>query len=222
MPIDEHAERPYRIDDANAMSFSGTMHLIFQEREAVFAAFDPDFAPPFAANWKAATELAYDQYSDELTVDELAGFTEEVNKAIKQGRSTMADLRFFVHKAFGTKGLAAVFNFKAHDRLTRQPANYIIYLRVQHAMAQQFSAQLTAKGMTPAQIAAIAAAADQLAAAELAQETFKRERLRRTVQRKDVMAAMWAYLQQVHRAAQVIYAEDEVMRNIFALDPPNH
>lgn len=216
--MDEHAERPYRMDDLQAIERAGTMRLGFQKLEAEFIALDPDFAPPFADQWMAAIDLAISQPSDEYTMDEQAILTDEVNKAIKQGRSAMADLRFFVQKAFGTKGLAGVFNFKAHDRTTRQPANYIIYLRVQHAMAVQFSAQLSAKGMSPAQIAALATAADQLAAAELAQELFKRERLRRTVVRKDVMAAMWAYLQQVHRAAQVIYAEDEATRGIFSLD----
>jgi hypothetical protein len=130
----------------------------------------------------------------------------------------MVDLRFFAQKAFGTRGYYKVFNFKLHDRMTRQPANYIIYLKVQHALALQFASQLSAKGMTPVQMAAIATAADQLAAAELAQELFKRERLRLTVERKDLMARICAPVQALHRTAEVIYANDDRMRRKFDLE----
>jgi len=72
--------------------------------------------------------------------------------------------------------------------------------------------------MTPVQMAAIATAADQLAAAELAQELFKRERLRQTVERKDLMARIWEPAQRLHRTAAVIYADDKHLRGKFDLD----
>ena len=185
---------------------------------ADFVDFDPDFDTPFAQNWTDAINLAVAQYTDETTMDQLSGYTADLNTAVKQARSTMADLRFFAQKAFGTRGMYTVFNFKVHDCMTRQPANYVIYLKVQHALAVEFATELTNKGMTPAQIAAIATAADLLQTAEVAQEKFKRTRLHRTLIRKDVMARMYSFDQSVNRAAEVIYAEDEVKRGLFRLD----
>jgi hypothetical protein len=216
--MEELNDRPYRISDAAAVTHSARRQTLFVQHMADFVAFDPDFDTPFAQNWKDAIELGLNQPTDETNVDQQTIHTTHVSTAIKQGRSTMADLRFFAQKAFGTRGLYTVFNFKAHDRLTRQPANYIIYLRVQHALALEFAPQLTAKGMSPAQIAAIATAADQLQTAEVAQEKFKRTRLHLTLIRKDVMARMYSFDQRVNRAAEVIYGEDETKRGLFRLD----
>lgn len=217
--MEEMKERPYRMEDPIALITASITRDRFLEHQADFIAYDPDFAPPFADDWKTVIDLGYDQSQDEHIAAEQADLTKAVNEAIQQGRASMVDLRFFAQKAFGTKGFYKVFNFKAHDRMTRQPANYIIYLKVQHALALQFETQLSAKGMTPAQTAAIATAADSLAAAELAQELFKRERLRLTVVRKDVMASVWAPVQSLHRTAAVIYATNDHLRNKFGLDP---
>jgi hypothetical protein len=216
--MEEFNDRPYRITDGAAVTHSAMRQVLFLDHMADFVAFDPDFDTPFAQKWKDAINLALEQPTDETTMDQQSIHTAEVNIAIKQARSTMADLRFFAQKAFGTKGLYKVFNFKLHDRMTRQPANYVIYLRVQHALAVEFATQLTTKGMTPAQIAAIATAADLLQTAEVAQEKFKRTRLHLTLIRKDVMARMYSFDQSVNRAAEVIYAEDEVKRGLFRLD----
>jgi len=216
--MEEFNDRPYRITDAAAVTHSAMRQTLFADYMADFVAFDSDFDTPFAQNWKDAIDLALDQSTDETIMDQMGIHTAHVNTAIKQARSTMADLRFFAQKAFGTKGLYKVFNFKLHDRMTRQPANYVIYLRVQHALAVEFAPQLSAKGMTPAQITAIATAAEQLQTAEVAQEKFKRTRLHLTLVRKDVMARMYGFDQSVNRAAEVVYAEDEVKRNLFRLD----
>ncbi|MCF8256700.1 MAG: hypothetical protein K9J06_04055 [Flavobacteriales bacterium] len=216
--MEELNDRPYRITDAASVQNSTVRQKLFTEYMADFMDFDPDFDTPFAQNWTDAINLAVAQYTDETTMDQLSGYTADLNTAVKQARSTMADLRFFAQKAFGTRGMYTVFNFKVHDRMTRQPANYVIYLKVQHALAVEFATELTNKGMTPAQIAAIATAADLLQTAEVAQEKFKRTRLHRTLIRKDVMARMYSFDQSVNRAAEVIYAEDEVKRGLFRLD----
>lgn len=216
--MEEMNDRPYRMEDVEAITTAMMRRERFLDHQADFIAYDPDFAPPFADDWQTVIDLGIEQDSDENIVAEQADLTKVVNEAIQQGRASMVDLRFFAQKAFGTKGYYRVFNFKAHDRMTRQPANYIIYLRVQHALALQFATQLSAKGMTPAQMAAIATAADQLAAAELAQELFKRERLRLTVVRKDVMARIWAPVQSLHRTAEVIYANNDLLRGRFSLE----
>lgn len=216
--MEEFNDRPYRITDAAAIKNSTLRQRLLTEYMADFVAFDSDFDTPFAQDWADAIELALNQSTDETIMDQMGIHTADVNTAIKQARSTMADLRFFAQKAFGTKGLYKVFDFKLHDRMTRQPANYVIYLRVQHALAVEFAPQLSAKGMTPAQITAIASAAEQLQTAEVAQEKFKRTRLHLTLVRKDVMARMYGFDQSVNRAAEVVYAEDEVKRNLFRLD----
>lgn len=216
--MEEIDDRPYRMPDQYAISLALALQNIFLEYQADFIAYDPDFAPPFADDWKALLNLGFELNKDEWVLEDQADRTTAVNTAIQLGRSSMVDLRFFAHKAFGTKGYYKVFSFKAHDRTTRQPANYIIYLRVQHTLALQYATQLSAKGMTPVQMAAIATAADQLAAAELAQELFKRERLRQTVERKDLMARIWEPAQRLHRTAAVIYADDKHLRGKFDLD----
>jgi hypothetical protein len=150
--MEEMNDRPYRMEDVEAIATAIMRRERFLDHKDDFIAYDPDFAPPFADDWQTLIELSYQQDADEYVLIDQTDLTKAVNEAIQQGRASMVDLRFFAQKAFGTKGLYKVFNFKAHDRMTRQPANYIIYLRVQHALALQFATQLSVKGMTPAQM----------------------------------------------------------------------
>ena len=217
--MEEMHDRPYRMPDADALMHARILRTRFLEHQADFTNYDPDFADPFASDWDALIEQGLAVSQDEWNLFDQVELTTEVSAAIKLGRSAMVDLRFFAHKAFGTRGYYKTFNFKQHDRMTRQPANYIIYLKVQHAMALKFAAKLSAKGMTPAQMDALATAANQLDAAELAQELYKRERACQTVERKDAMARMWAPVQSLNRTAEIIYADNDHLREKFGLEP---
>jgi hypothetical protein len=209
--------RPFRYSDPEALELSGTMRLQFLEDMALFEDYDPALDSGFATAWEAAIKACFDHDSHELMQERLGEYTLVLEGAVAQGSAAMADLRYFAQLAFGKTPQLAVFQFGQHDHVRRRTMAYPIYLRVQHGLALDHAAQLTAKGMTPAQIAALDAAATAITDAELVQERFKREILQATIQRNDLYSTMWGFPQAVNAAADVIFAAQPTKRGLYRL-----
>lgn len=217
MPITETERRPYDMTDPEAMTHCSAMLVAFEARQAQFAAHDPLFGGSYAADWKAAIDLCYATATDEAMQDLQRSHTQAVEGAQAQATTAMADLRYFAQRAFGSGGYYKAFRFADHARMRQSTPHYVLYLRTQYALAQELQAPLSAKGMTPAHMAALSTAADALAATDLAQELHKRRRMLGTVDRHDRLCAMWLFAQQANAAADVIYAQQPEVRGLFGL-----
>jgi hypothetical protein len=217
MPAPEHEKRSYKQPDSELLTRSSAMQLAFVARQADFVAHDPMFGGSYGTDWSTAISACYAFESDEAMLDLLQSRTQAVDEACGQAHTALTDLRYFAQKAFGSSGYYKAFQFGAHNKVRQSAPAYVLYLRTQHALALQLAPQLTAKGMTPAHMAALQTAADQLAATDLAQELHKRQRILATAQRLALFTALYSIAQQVNAAAEVIYADDAANRGVFAL-----
>lgn len=217
MPTPEQERRPYRQPDSELLTRSSAMQLAFVARQADFVAHDTMFSGSYATDWSAAIAACYAFESDEAMLDLLLSRTQAVDEACDQAHTAMTDLRYFAQKAFGSSGYYKAFQFGAHAKVRQSAPAYVLYLRTQHALALQLAPQLAAKGMTPAHMAALHTAADQLAATDLAQELHKRQRILATAHRLELFVALYGFAQEVNAAAEVIYADDAANKMVFAL-----
>ncbi len=97
------------------------------------------------------------------------------------------------------------------------PANYAVAVRTMHLLAMDHTAELTAKGMTLAQIQALLDTAIALTDAEVQHELKKRLRVRTTLLRKRAFEHVWSFVQRIQVAADVLFAEDDVVRGVLAV-----
>ncbi len=208
--------RAFKLTDSEAIQAATVMLEHYKEHEADFTAFDAQFGPAWQSGWQQAIDLALQQPTDEKTLDELNQLTEKVDEKSEAGLNALDDLRYYTQKAYGTESpeLKAL-KFGKPSRLKREPSRLVVKLLVAHALAQQWQADLTAAGMTAAQINNLQTRADELLNAEKEQELFKRQRVLRTAQRVKALNDMWAYVRQVMDAAGIIYRDLTEIKELF-------
>ena len=207
--------RPYHCTDPEAIQRCESMLLAYDDHMAAFQALDPEFDATFRNQWRAAIDAALQQPTDESTLDLQKGHGQHIDQSMEQCRLALADLRYYAHKAYGTKGRYKVFGFERHSGLSGSTANYAVFMFTQHRLALGFQADLMAKGMTAAQIDALQMAATALWDAEVGQETFKRQRSLHTVVRSEAFHGMWSFVQRLQHAADAVFENDAVLRGLF-------
>ena len=208
-------DRPYPFTDPEAIQRCESMLLAFDDHSGAFQALDPDFDATFRSQWRSAIDAAIRQPTDESTLDVQKGHGQTVEQGMEQCRVALADLRYYAHKAYGTKGRYRVFGFERYGRLRHSTANCAVFMLVQHRLAIGFQADLSAKGMNAAQIDALQTAATALWAAEVGQETFKRQRTLHTVERSEAFHLMWSFVQRLQRAGDAVFENNAVLRGLF-------
>ncbi len=202
--------------DSEAIETASVMLQHYQDHEADFTAFDAQFGPAWQSAWQQAIDLAVQQPTDEKILDELNQLTGKVDEESEAGLNALDDLKYYVQKAFGADSpQLKTLNFGHPSNLKRTPSRLVVKLLVAHALAQQWQADLTAAGMTAAQISNLQTRADELLDAEKEQELFKRQRVLRTAQRVRALNDMWSYVRQVMDAAAIIYREQPEVKKLF-------
>jgi hypothetical protein len=78
-----------------------------------------------------------------------------------------------------------------------------------------YPTELALAGMPPATLPNLLAAANQVTAAEIQQEKFKRTRIKRTRLRIAALNALYKTAQQVIAAASAVYRTDTENRSVF-------
>jgi hypothetical protein len=214
----EKDQRLFRITDAEAKQKAKVLLTFATDDIADLNAFDNDIDANFLTDWQQAIDDADVHLTDSHSTAVLAQRTADVQLAHTQCIEAVRDLRYHAGKAFAKKsGEWALFNFKGLARARTSASRLAVYVQVLYQVADGLSAELIAKGMAPGQILALSSAAQALFNADVAQEFQKHQRLRETHQRISAMNRVWAYCQQVHRAGQIVYADDSAMYGKYAL-----
>lgn len=212
--MDDRA-RTTDLPDPLAIRRAEQVLALFDDHQTVFEAFDPQFDAAYRAQWRTAIDAAISFPTDESTLDEQKGYLQAIEAQAKLAKQVVADLRYYAQKAFGTKGFYTVFGFGRSARSRFSTANHVVYLHSLHRLAQHYSAQLMAQGMAAGQITALETVANHLLEAEVQQETYKRLRTERAVVRSQTMRHMWGFVQEVNKAALVVFANDPVVQGLF-------
>jgi hypothetical protein len=209
-------DRPFRVSDAQAIELSQVRQRLYEKNRAEFEGFDSlQFNPAFEAAWLAANDAATRCPTDEYTRDVLQGHTDKVMAAMDMGHAAINDLRYYAQQAFDGTDTYHVFHFAQQGKVRANSTAYVLYLQVQHRVAQMYWAELSAKGMGAGHLAALETASTAIAQADLDQELYKRQRTANTAERKRLMHVMWGFVQAANAAANIIYSSDPVKRALF-------
>jgi hypothetical protein len=208
-------QRPYTYSDPEATTIATRICELHTRHMARFTAFDPELGPAFSAAWRQTIADAIATTTDETARDHLQMLSTITDDRMAQCARAARDLRYYVELAFGSTPVLRAFGFARLSRQRHAPAQYAVSMRTLHRLAQQFATELTAQGLTPAHLQALADTATALLQAEEEQELYKCQRMLLTQHRKDTFTALWAFVQRTQRAAQVIFAEEDEMRQLF-------
>jgi hypothetical protein len=208
-------KRPYIYTDGKALTIAARLCGLYAEHLSDFEAHDPDLGTAYHDAWKAAIDLAMNMPTDETTVDD-----QQISAAITAEKMTLCaaavrDLRYYAALAFDGDEEQNVFGFERLSKLRHAPTAYAVAVRSMHLLAQDYAIELGDQGMTPAHMQALLDTANVLIDAEVQHEFKKRIRVRTTIQRKRAFVRVWSFVQRIQLAANVLYAEDEVMRGLF-------
>jgi hypothetical protein len=214
--------REYNLSDGAMLTFAAMHRGLFIEYQADFVAFDSDFASPaYETDWQAAIAASLSFGTAETRDDQLSIHTAEVNEALKAIALKVKDVKYFVYKTFPpevsevNQGIVNKFGFNDYQRVYGNQQQLGIFMKNMHKVATQHAIALAAKGFTAAKLAQINMVTDNFLALDMTQDVFNKQSSKETDQRVKVHNTTWGFSRNVRHAAEVIYAEDPVMFNMF-------
>ena len=116
--IPEKIIRKYNYSDVEMREDSVTVHALFVNDIADFAAFDQTLDADFGIAWQAAITEADALGTDELYRDQLQQKTAIVNEVMALCRKKYNDVKYFALKAFPTNSaVQKEFGFDNYNRI---------------------------------------------------------------------------------------------------------
>ena len=210
--------RIYKIENAELLSESNKLHKHFTNRLADFTAFNANMNAAFATAWEEATAEAAKIPTDETLLDQLQGYTDKVKKQVDNCLSAANSVRYYVKEAFPkNRQMLQEFDFSALNTFRHSSIKLYLWMLVLHNRTVKYKPELLAAAMPEASIDALPGKAQNLLDADVAQETFKRERTAFTSKRYAAHNNVWRILSRVSRAAAIVFGQDEEQRQLFYL-----
>ncbi|CAL2086361.1 hypothetical protein [Tenacibaculum sp. 190524A02b] len=175
-----------------------------------FTAYNSRFTTDYAANFLVQINAADAVVTDVSIVATQEVLTRNVLKAMREARTIYSRIKSYVELTFGTAHPTIVKEFTSGYRAARrsQP-KMLVFLDVLEKLTHKYVEALTnsAKGGMPIGVLNdLVAVKTTLLNANIAQETFKKERLVHTEKRITVLNDCYHTLTQVNKMAQLVFA----------------
>jgi len=214
-------KRTFNGSDVYLISTSSVLQGLFEKDLAVFTAFDPSLNATFAANWMAAINDCASRYTDFNIRANISGYVEESRMAMDQCREKFQDVKYFMKKAFPKQpAIHEEFGTKRYGMAQRTQGRMILFMDELHAVCEKYKTQLAAVGFLQPQIDEIVTLKNDLAAKNLAQESYKNGRPVLSAERVEKLNNLYSYAAQVCAAAQRIYRNTSyAKRKQFVYEP---
>lgn len=210
--------RDYTMEDSEFLQKARTQRGHFLNYLADFTAFDANLDAAYAADWALQIEICENHQNDETTLDQQQQYTEDLEKAKKQGFWAATDLEYYVKKAFANDTRTQKeFGFNLVAQARGRTLNQIMWLEVMKKVAQDYTAELTAVDMPASVITNLETAAHNIVQAEIEQEYYKRIRLRLTTQRMKKFNALYKTCKLVNSAAQIVFFDKKEEAGLFEI-----
>lgn len=213
--------RHYHEADATMRQDMRTMHGHFAAHAAEFAAFNPEFAVPFATDWLAAIGLADTTPDHTVRTGELVEDTDAVETAMTQAQAAVQTLFYYVGRAFPHNvGRLTTYGRGDYEAARKQHDKMRSLLDKAFAAATLDKVALAAKGYTPAQLANLGTLESQLTDTNTTQGMKKGTNVEGTEHYLTVQNLAYGYGQEVSAAAKVRFAADAATLKLFRLGGP--
>jgi hypothetical protein len=215
-------KRQYNLSDAAMLTFASMHRHLFITYQADFTAFDSDFASPdFETDWQAAIDASLMVGTAETRDDQLGIHTAHVNTAMKAITLKVKEVKYFANKAFPpsaseqNRRVFDKFGFDDYQEVYGSQEGMRVFMKSMFKAANQHAAALAAKGFTPTMLAEINTLTDTFIALDATQDSFNTLSPIDTNARVVTHNTTWGFSQRVREAAEVIYAENPLLYNIF-------
>ncbi len=211
-------ERLYSMEDAVFYERSRTLAELFKHKLPAFTAFDFNLNMAYHDAWVAQAELCEAHETDETANYELQQRTADMEEARKACFVAANGLQYYVEKAFPDNArIMQEFGFTERKQIRAKSLSTIMWMVVMMAVADDYNTELTAAGMPASIITDLDNAQLALFPAEFKQERFKRTIIRLQRERIEKVNKLYGFYQRVHKAAQVVFGDNEVVRAQFNL-----
>ncbi len=210
-------DRNTAVMDVATLAQSKVKRLHVEKRLIDFTSFDPSLNGAWLTTWQNEINAFERMDTDETYLDQLTIYTATIKTETEKCLKALRDLRYYSGLAFGKQARYQSFGFSRMTRVAQSTPSFLVFMKVNHRLALLVQPELTAVGMTAAQIDNLNTAAIALADAELLQELHKRNRLTATEARVENINRLWEFMSRASRAAEVIYASDNDLRALFFL-----
>jgi len=209
--------RTFNLSDAKMIQFSGAYRLVFLSHQGSFSGFDADFASPYGSAWESAINDSIAAPTEESRNDIQAGFTSDVQDAMKKCRNKYHEAAYFVRKAFpNNPSVQGLFGLNDYDTAAQSQATMRLFMdRLWDTAENVHKAPLLTAGYTQAKIDEMATLRDGLGLADNTQDHFSMMSPAATEKRIKTHNNCWSYAQRVNAAAKVIFIDDLVLYNLF-------
>lgn len=221
-------EKPEKVDldfhkpILNMMEDSQTMHDDFVDDEPDFIVKFPDLAPPFAANWQTAIDIADALPSNEQVKAQIGQLSQELEVQMVLARNQYQTLVIYVKLAYPEdEAILKVFGQNLYESARRNPLEMIELLELSFGVANvnPYKPALMAKGITAADIALLKTIELALRGKNKALEAAKSKRPFATQTLHKALNAVWAMNVKVNTAAQLVYKDDYAKQQQYLLYP---
>ncbi len=216
--------RNYNLADAAMATFVAQHRALFMQYRPDFVALDADFdAPGFETNWQGAINATLAVGTAETRDDQSTIYTAQVQSAMKALRLKVKEVSYFAHKAFPADGgpenigILDKFGFDDYQDVYNEQQGIRFFMKNLHQLCTEYQTELIAAGYSESQIENIETRLDNFLAIDTVQDAYSASEPVDTAQRIRVHNRTWEYSQKVRRAAEVIYAENPVLYNLFLL-----
>ncbi len=211
-------ERHYQMEDAVFYERSRTLAELFKRKVAAFTAFDFNLDMTYHAEWMAQILECENHETDEAAKDGLQQCTADVDEARKAAFTATNGLQYYVEKAYPDNlRIMQEFGFTERQKARNHSIGSLMWFSVIQEIALDYTTELNAVGMPASILTDLTLASDDLIEKEIKQEVYKRKIIRLQRQRIEKVNKLYGYYQRVHRAAQVIFRNDEEVRKQFNL-----
>jgi hypothetical protein len=189
---------------------------LFAKEQATFQALDPTLDAAFLLAWQNLIETCESHPSDATMLYTVQEVTENMAQLTANALRLSTELEFYVKKAFPLNpALWEEFAFTQRSRVLPSTRNTVFWLFVIGKVARDYEPQLLAAGMPATHIDQLNDASGLIAEAEFEQEYTKRLRQRQTRLRVQQLNQLHATLQQVQKAAAVVFYHNETKRKEY-------
>lgn len=208
-----------RLGDGALAEASRTCRAIFLNMQPDFVALDAQFGGAFADDWLAEIEAVEGTQTDENTLDMLQHYTQLMMEQSEVVKKHTESLAYFVQLACaGFPYRKKEFGFDTIARHRRGSfADMVAACKVTHRIVVRNQAMLLAVGMPPTMPDTYITEVQKLYDAMCDQEEYKLMRIELTRQRTERANLLHQRQRLVYKAAQVIYFNEPIKINLFAM-----
>ena len=213
-------KRNFNMSDGVMLQLSKLRLALFIEYKSLFIERFPLFVDPFAANWEAAIEYAYDMPTDFSVTAIQKGESRTLNGLMSRGRNLYQTLIVYTQLAFPDDAMMLKLMGQPQYEKARK-SNVKLPLLLSSAFAQaskpEIKVALMTKGMKEAEISELETHPELIVKQHGVFKKAKKERSKQAKLRIVAMNAVWASTTLVCQCANLVFVDDATRYKMFVI-----